>query len=233
MSTLSGGPNVVVDGLVLNLDAANTKSYVSGSTAWTDISRGGNNGTLVNGPTFNSGNGGSIVFDGTNDYCQTISNPITNNSSFTLAGWFNLTTLGGSVARPLIDGGNLVVGTGGYTLSTDTSDRIYMACDAGYKTITTPINVNQWYYIVGVATFGTPYTINIYVNTNLGTTFASSNSNSMTNTLNYVRLGQVVVGRGTRSYIGNIAQTQIYNRALSQQEITQNYNSLKSRFGLT
>ena len=232
MSTLSGGPSIVVDGLVLDLDAANTKSYVSGSTVWTDISRGGNNGTLVNGPTFSSTNGGSIVFDGTNDYCETVSNPITNNSSFTLAGWFNLTTLG-SVYRPLIDGGNLGGGMEGYTLSINNSNQIYMACDAGYKIITTSINVNQWYYIVGVATFGTPYTINIYVNTNLGTTYASLNSNSMTNIFNYVRLGQVESGKGPRSYIGNIAQTQIYNRALSQQEITQNYNSLKSRFGLT
>ena len=52
MSTLSGGPNVIVDGLVLWLDAANSKSYISGSTTWNDISRGSNNGTLVNGPTF-------------------------------------------------------------------------------------------------------------------------------------------------------------------------------------
>jgi uncharacterized delta-60 repeat protein len=55
---------------VLYLDAANTKSYVSGSTTWNDISRGGNNGTLTNGPTFNSANGGSIVFDGVDDYIQ-------------------------------------------------------------------------------------------------------------------------------------------------------------------
>ena len=231
MSTVQN-TKIVTDGLVLYLDAANTKSYVSGSTIWTDISRGGNNGTLVNGPTFNSENGGSILFDGTNDYCETVSNPITNNSSFTLAGWFNLTTLGG-VYRPLIDGGNLGSGVGGYTLSIDNSNRIYMACGAGYKAITTSINVNQWYYIVGVATFGTPYTINIYVNTSLGTTFDSSNSNSMTNNVVYVRLGQVTAARSTLSYIGKITQTQIYNRALSASEILQNYNAQKSRFGLS
>ncbi len=60
-------PRVVTDGLVLYLDAANQYSYVSGSTSWNDISRGGNNGILTNGPTYNSANGGSIVFDGTND----------------------------------------------------------------------------------------------------------------------------------------------------------------------
>ena len=60
-------PNIITDGLVLYLDAANTKSYVSGSTTWTDLV-GLNNGTLINGPTFNSANGGSIVFNGVNNY---------------------------------------------------------------------------------------------------------------------------------------------------------------------
>jgi len=61
------GPNISDDGLVLSLDAANTKSYINGSTTWTDLSRRGNNGTLINGPTFDSTNLGSIVFDGVND----------------------------------------------------------------------------------------------------------------------------------------------------------------------
>jgi len=60
-------PNTVTDGLVLYLDAANTRSYPGTGTTWSDLSRGGNNGSLINGPTFNGGNGGSIVFDGTND----------------------------------------------------------------------------------------------------------------------------------------------------------------------
>jgi hypothetical protein len=60
-------PKIVTDGLVLALDAGNVKSYASGSTTWLDKSGGGNNGTLINGPTFSSANGGSVVFDGTND----------------------------------------------------------------------------------------------------------------------------------------------------------------------
>ena len=72
-------PKVVTDGLVLYLDAANPKSIVSGSTIWTDLSRGGNNGTLIGGPTFNSGNGGSIVFDGSNDYVSVSNNSVFNN----------------------------------------------------------------------------------------------------------------------------------------------------------
>lgn len=63
-----GGSNIVKNGLVLHLDAANQKSYRSGGTTWFDLSGQNNHGTLTNGPTFNSSNGGSIVFDGTNDH---------------------------------------------------------------------------------------------------------------------------------------------------------------------
>ncbi len=66
-------PRIITDGLVLYLDAANTRSYPGSGTAWNDLSRSGNNGTLVNGPTFNSANLGSIVFDGTNDYSEVTS----------------------------------------------------------------------------------------------------------------------------------------------------------------
>jgi len=66
-------PKVTTDGLVLYLDAANTRSYPGSGTTWSDLSRSSNNGTLINGPTFNSANLGSIVFDGTNDYSEVTS----------------------------------------------------------------------------------------------------------------------------------------------------------------
>jgi hypothetical protein len=78
-------PKIVTDGLVLYLDAANSRSYPGSGTTWTDISRSGTNGTLVNGPTFNSANGGSVVFDGVNDYVITPS--ITNFRSICM--WVN------------------------------------------------------------------------------------------------------------------------------------------------
>jgi hypothetical protein len=86
-------PKVVTDGLVLYLDAANPNSYVSGSTTWRDISRGGSNGTLINGPTYSSANGGSIVFDGTNDYvnCGDILN---YSNNFSANCWVSVSTSG-------------------------------------------------------------------------------------------------------------------------------------------
>ena len=64
---LHHSPRVVTDGLVLCLDAASRESYPGSGTVWTDLA-GSNNGTLTNGPTFNSANGGSIVFDWSNDH---------------------------------------------------------------------------------------------------------------------------------------------------------------------
>ena len=63
----SYSPKIVTDGLVFAVDAANKKSYPGSGTTWTDLA-GSNDGTLTNGPTFDSGNGGSIVFDGSDDY---------------------------------------------------------------------------------------------------------------------------------------------------------------------
>jgi hypothetical protein len=59
---------IVQSGLVLNLDAGVSSSYPGSGTTWTDLSGNGNTGTLTNGPTYNSANGGSLVFDGVDDY---------------------------------------------------------------------------------------------------------------------------------------------------------------------
>ena len=86
---LSHSPSLVLSGLTLCLDAANTKSYVGSGTTWTDLSGNSNTGTLTNGPTYSSANGGSIVFDGTNDYATISFNSVFNVTSnpFTVIVW--------------------------------------------------------------------------------------------------------------------------------------------------
>ena len=81
MSTLQGGPgSIVTDGLVLYLDAGNYLSYPGSGTTWTDLSSGGSNGTLTNGPTYSPDNAGSIVFDGVDDYAAVSCNLSTFSS---------------------------------------------------------------------------------------------------------------------------------------------------------
>jgi hypothetical protein len=78
--SLGHGPLIVRDGLVLQLDAANVKSYSGSGTAWNDLSNNGNNGVLTNGPIYSSGNNGYITFDGNDEYAElgtiSTSNPL-------------------------------------------------------------------------------------------------------------------------------------------------------------
>ena len=104
---LAHGPSIITQGLVLALDAADRNSYPGTGTAWTDLSGNGNNGTLTNGPTYNSANGGSIVFDGSNDYVNFSYNSSLNigGLNITLSSWVRPTSLvnlnsgGGIVGR--------------------------------------------------------------------------------------------------------------------------------------
>ena len=79
---LSIGNGIVQDGLICHLDAANVRSYPGYSTTWFDLSGDGKNLTLTNGPTFNTSNIGTLVFDGTNDYA--ILNPQVQKFGITL-----------------------------------------------------------------------------------------------------------------------------------------------------
>jgi hypothetical protein len=223
MSTLSGGPNIVTDGLVLWLDAANTKSYVSGSATWNDISRGGNNGTLINGPIFNTGSGGSIVFDGNNDYGIIPQNTAFDFNTFTCAAWIRTPTNGRCIS---FIGGALSGYKYYFGIHTNNALRINYDNVAA---INGTINVatNNWVYVT--ITYSSPTTV-LYVN---GT--ADLTSTAMSGSLKTLN-GATYMGStlgNTEFFSGSISQTSIYNRALTSQEVLQNYNSLKSRFNLT
>jgi hypothetical protein len=228
-------PKIVTDGLMLYLDAANTRSYISGSTSWNDLSRGGNNGTLTNGPTFNSANGGSIVFDGTNDL---IILPQIRPTLLTLSVWFKATGIpstndasGGNlfVSSPQLFGGAVQYGLG-YSW---TSQRVVFNIQANTSVLVTNNNSvlqNTIYNVVGTYDGSNR---RIYLN---GVQVAIDNwtTNPVYPTTGVI--GTQIGGWGfpgfTRYFNGNVYQASIYNRALSATEIRQNYNSTKSRFGL-
>jgi hypothetical protein len=235
----SYSPKIVTEGLVLYLDAANPYSYVSGSTSWNDISRGGNNGTLVNGPTFNSANGGSIVFDGVDDYC-TLGNVTSLNFNrldpYTFSVFFKSTNVNpAAVLLGKMDNSL----TQGYTVY-QLNGRIYT--DLGnfsgtanaLAVFTSAILSNNIVYNVVVTYDGSSSTsgLKIYLNSVIQSTSVQYNSltTNFTNTAPFY-----IAGRYPSAYPfpGSIYTTQVYNRALSSQEILQNYNATKTRFGLT
>ena len=231
-NTLLASPNNwrITDGgneNALTLDAGNPLSYPGTGTLWTDLSGYGNNGTLINGPTFDSANGGSIVFDGNDDYvnCGNASNlQITVG---TISAWVKTTAPGSSYRGIIVKQ---------FSWGLYVQDGVLTTFDFGNSANrSTGINISDgtWKNITMTftETVGTPSNNAIvYLNGNpvLTTTIKYSN-----NTIN------VELGRGGSSGIGasqllngNISQALIGNRVLSATEVLANFNATKGRYGL-
>ena len=223
----ANGPKIVTDGLVLSLDAADRNSYPGSGTAWNDLV-GSNNGTLTNGPTFNSSNGGSIVFDGVDDYVQiNPQSPITPfNQSRTVSIWFKPNVFPTSNYSEIIITGNQYnpsVPMWEINLAPNNGLDLYQGGNhysMGTNIITTGSIVNVHYLFNS-----TNNKIDFYLNGNLiySNTIADANLQS-----NNIYLG---VGYWGATNL-NIYNTQIYNKALTTSEVQQNFNALRKRFGL-
>ena len=220
------GPNIVTDGLVLSLDAGNTKSYPGSGTTWFDKSGYGNNGTLTNGPTFSSLNGGSIVFDGSNDYGNISTSPNLTNP-LTICAFVNTSVVTGS--NQVIYGPN-ANGQDNWLSISNNRAQIYATQTSDVNnfvvTGTTVIQANTWYHITGIVNDNVT---SLYVN---GVFEAASSAQAFTvgGWNSTARIGQRATGQFP--FNGRIAYVYGYNRALSPQEILQNYNATKSRFNL-
>lgn len=234
---VSGGPYIVRDSsLVLELDAADRNSYVSGSTIWRDLTATNYTGSLVNGPVFSSGNQGSIVFDGTNDF---VSIPVSMTlSNHTIISWVYFNSLnkdwipilefqsgsGGAYRAHYYVQGDLnplQVRGFGANWSTDGSG------DNSNWTSTNLVTLqpNRWYMLTGRVdgNLGDTY-INLE-KSKTTKTISSYNNIGMTNILN----SRPAVNLYNSGIVGSIL---VYSKALSDSEILQNHNALKSRFNL-
>jgi len=235
--SFTNGPTIVTNGLVLALDAGDRNSYVSGSTTWIDLA-GTNNGTLTNGPTFNTGSGGSIVFDGVDDYVS-LTNQIQfeRTSSFSFNIWFNFTTSG---FMQLINNQNS--GYVGYELAKGfpIADAVYLVlgnpATSNYLlvSITNPLTSNTWLNICSTYNGSSLASgVAMYLN---GTTVGTTTIQDALGTQTTISNAPTLIGKRTPltqgPFKGNIASVQIYNRVLSPQEVLQNYNATKGRFGL-
>lgn len=167
------GPKIVTDGLALALDAADLNSYIGSGTTWKDLSGNRNNGLLVNGPSFSSANGGSIVFDGIDDYVVLNGgnnfnnwnadgiNPATSYRSYTSANiWFKAATTSTSGVQKMIFSDNF-----GTEYGFAQSNNILYACAVTVNSTT--ISANTWYNACIVGDAGRP-TLGTYSQT--GTT---------------------------------------------------------------
>jgi len=220
---------IVTNGLVLALDAAKKDSYPGSGTVWRDISGNGNNGTLTNGPTFNSGNGGSIVFDGVNDYVNCGNNSsLSISSAITLSSWINSSTLFSSQYFPpfIIKGLNVSYMLFGNSSTNQVRIRIGGNIAANVLDSVSTISANTWYNIIGTYD-GTD--MKIYINGVLENTknrIGTIPTGSDTVYMGFNPTGEPII------YNGKISTALVYNRALSATEILQNYNATKGRYGL-
>lgn len=218
---------IVTLDLILNLDAGSTSSYPGTGNTWYDLSGSNTNGLLTNGPAFSSANGGSIVFDGVDDFCDISTSQMTSN----------LITITGFI--------KWVAGTGRMFFGFTTYDVWTQNGTLGYNigasdvygissaTVTSLGLIGNWAHYTFVMTkTGSIITNNkLYINGNLQT--LSQQLGTTTNSPGFssnLRL----CSWNTGGFYGNMqyGNLQVYNRALNQTEITQNYNAQKSRFGL-
>ena len=223
-----GGPDISENGMVLYLDASNTRSYPGSGTTWTDLSGNGNTGTLTNGPTFSAANMGSIVLDGTNDYIYRSSLSGFNSSTYTVLLWGKFVSVSSS---------GVLFSLGRSSGDADTEAQLYYnnsrlvywdyAGSIAFNFInssgTLSTNVYQYLGFTKNSTNGTFY-IDGYSS---GTGTAGFDASISTN--------DFVIGADIRDSInyvnGNISQFLLYNRVLSSSEVLQNYNATKARFG--
>lgn len=229
------GPNIVTDGLIYAMDAGSARSY-DGTTSLNDLA-GSNTGTLTNGVTYQSINGGVFDFDGVDDY-------ITVGDISTITS--NLITVCVWVKRDADGWIGALFGFG--TAASSTQDIYFWGTEAnryfGFNTWNSDswgfngstaageIMDGEWHHLTAVFNRSTITSSLIYVD-GVSKSLSQVFGTTLTRTPSK-NFGIGLNGWNGSSQLlnGNLSNTLIYNKQLTQAEITQNYNAQKSRFGL-
>jgi hypothetical protein len=232
LAVLDSSQKIVASSLVLHLDAAQLRSYPGSGTTWTDISGNSNNVTTVNSPTFTSSNGGYFSFNGSTQYANRASTVITTNSNYSMCAWIrpaSINQLGLAVhnGRETGSSGNgFAFGVGNGNGNPGNKLQVLFSGSAWFDPGYTYPSANTWYYVVITRDSATT---KCYVN-GIQTPNTSGNSGSPPTT--QFSVGGPDPTWGSARFNGGIAIVQGYTKELSSTEVLQNYNALKSRFGL-
>lgn len=218
---LSHSPRIVTNGLVLALDAGNTKSYPGSGTTWTDLSGSALNGTL-NGPTYNSDNLGNLIFDGSNDTVTTSSTTISLTAGFTAMMGIKWNNFGGGSFQFNAAPGFINFYNG------NSSNLRWETYQGNATSSTQSLSTGKIYFVAGtfsgVASNGSTGTAKIYINGTLDKTATLAAAASITSSF--------TLGEYAGYTNGTIYNFIFYNRELIAAEIQQNFNALRGRFGL-
>jgi surface protein len=229
----------LIPGLVLYLDAGDVNSYPGSGTTWTDISGNENNGTLNNGVVYNNADGGSLVFDGVNDFFRTTSNlNLTDTDKITIQIILKSASLSGSMVLEHSTNWNAHNSFG--VLVNDPSRKMYFTDFvpvSGYNTKRSVSNVidGNWHFITVTAdrSKGSSDQNLVYVDGVLSTG-GNIGGQTSDNNGNYGSFPLFIGSRAGSGFFfsANIAQVLIYKRVLTPLEIQTNFNALKARYGL-
>lgn len=218
-------PGIVTDGLIMHLDAGNSSSYPGSGTTWSDLSGNSNDGTLTNGPAFDSADGGSIVFDGANDYADVSGS--TTVSAATFLAWMRLDDLSQTSYTGIVFSRSSTA-VSGMNFYSSTENIGYHWNDASNtyswnSGLTAP---SQEWCMAAVTVASSVATAYLFKSS--GTTSATNSVSHGSTTLDAIKVG---ADAGTGRYFdGRISVAMIYNKALSSNELERNYNALKGRY---
>jgi hypothetical protein len=215
---------VVTTGLQLYLDAGNASSYPGSGTAWTDLSGNSRDGTLTNGPTYSATNGGSIVFDGSNDYVQCTGSLTVTAATFVT--WIKRNGSQGTYDGILFSRGTNTTGMNFF--SSNQLGYHWNDSSSTYNWSSGLTIPDATWCMIAVSVTSTAATA--YLCQTSGTTTATNTVNHSSSVLNDIKIA--VDDAAARYFNGNIAIAQLYNIALSADQVSQNFAADRARFGV-
>ena len=231
------GPNIVTDGLVGHWDAADKNSYPGSGATWSDLSGNNLNGTITSATFSSTAGGGTLVFDGSNDYVILPASSILDIQDMTMCSWNYSTEYDASMFmfEKTTNGSVNTQYSLFYNPSGNNHQIYFRTFGLSVEDLAVADHANgpvdsQWNHIVATydSAAGRKF---LYVNT-----IEIGSRAGLTGTINTNPAGTSIIGAygSGEDYFfnGNIAITMVYNRALSAKEISQNFNAQRSRFGI-
>jgi len=231
--TLDSGVEIWWDGVQVEKNSTETAfnpNYYG--TTINDISNNGNSGILTNSPTFSSLNQGSLVFDGVDDFINCGNNPSINfgTENFTVSAWFKRSSSTVTNARLLAKSASsdtANAASAGFAFFGSNTGMNFAINPTGTRTIILAANysLNEWVNVVGLIERGV--SVRSYRNSSLIAT-AAAPAGSVSGTTSFL-VGTVSAGL---NWPGEISNVMLYNKALTENEIKQNFNALRGRYGI-
>ena len=225
------GTNIVRNGLVLHLDAANPKSYPGSGTTWYDLSGYNRNAILTNGPTYNSDNKGSMLFDGINDYAVVDTNVYyTYQKEITVSCWLLFNSFNYILSQAVKNSDTMANNVWLWHAATNGFSWYVNNNGSWVATSISSLSTGVWYFITTVANSSNLF---IYKNNELAVNTPSGVSTQILNSPNsQIATNDHRYATSRPPHYGKISTIQIYNRALSSAEIAQNFEATRGRYSI-